>query len=290
MAIVSLNEKENEEVLALQQQLQRLKELFKVSLDREVEAKKSALSETATLYSQFDILKARYTEAQVHACALEQEILSRGAQEELFKKQLESADESLKLAENNLSGVQADFRGLEKRLEETLSINQNFQQQCAQANQLQEEGENKLKTAHYHLAKKVRENAELADKLMVQETKLREMGIELEDARDASQELQFLLDQKNEKEKQLQVQSQEALLAAEALAGSWEEKYHKIYEKIQEYELRLKEQENLEEKFHQMKTLWNTLGGFFDDASKSPKRVEKKAYQNLFSLSEHSSL
>lgn len=290
LAIVSFHERENEEVLALQQQVQMLKDLLHAAkspqklqstLDQEIQDKKNASDELSALYSQFDILKKRYAEVYSKAQQYENELKEKTNKAIALKEQLELAQQALNDKEASLLKVQDEFGGFKKRVDEIFSTNQQLQQDTEKALEAKEEAENCLKTAHYHLAKKVRENAELNDKLEIQEAKIRELSSALENARDENNQLQLLLDQKNEKEIHLQVLSQEAIHAAETLATSWEEKYHQLYEKVQTYEMRLADQVKLEEKFSKMQSLWKSLGAYLDN-DKTPETTQKKPYQNLF--------
>lgn len=346
VAIVSLNDKDNEEILALQQQLHLLKELLKASrnshnlpaelVDRdkkiaelqhfqrafevaqerlrvsdknvsdakeailkEVHLKQQAIDEAKALYHQFDILKERCIAAGAQVRAYEQEKGFWQQQQLQLQQELDSTKEALSESEARLFHYQDDLHEAEKHLEEVSMENQRLQNEATKALHLQEDAEARLKIAHHHLAKKVRESTELSDRLDVQEAKMRALTVELEDLRDAKQESQFLYEQKIEKEKQQQHRLQEALINSENTARDWESKYHELEGRLLESDQRIAQLQDIEEKYRQMQSLWSNFGGYLENEGKAAKNVNSeeresitsyRPYQNLYDTSRPASL
>lgn len=316
MAIVSINTQDNDEIAALQQQLHILKELLKSSKQSQVNlqntyndklkasekavqqanealqeaqhAKQAALDEVAALYSQFDLIKARFLDADSRRQVIEKELTHYKNKEEEFNSQLSSSIAALNEAKTELSKFQKEAIEIKKHYEDILIENDLLKQSSEQAIKLQEDAENKLKIAHHHLAKKVRENAELSDKLENQMLKWHELTTQLEEAKETAKQFQVQLEQKGEKEKHTQSIMQQALASAEALANSWEEKYNELYKTLQQNNAMAAEKEKLEGKIREMTKLWTSMGELMNkDNPPSICEISKlqKPYQNLFDMS-----
>lgn len=122
------------------------------------------------------------------------------------------------------------------------------------------EKEGELLQAQQHLAKKVKEVAQLEEK----NDELRLFVNELQQVQTQSRvklaELQTATDFQNNLQKKLEEQQQDLAKTHELQLTKWEEKYFAIYEKWQAAEARLKELEKLEDKQKQLQGILANLG------------------------------
>lgn len=170
-----------------------------------------------------------------------------------LNQQLQQQQEVIEAAKQQLQEMEADKKNLEN----------NFEQFKAS----QEENNNRLKISQQHLAKKVKENSELAEKINLQEKQIQEQQNALNQSRLKVAEMQTALDGQIFQEKRLHEQLQEAVKASESLAAKWEEKYFRISEKWQDAELKIKELKKFEEKYNQLQGLLSNLGNVLGTSS-----------------------
>ena len=119
----------------------------------------------------------------------------------------------------------------------------------------QNDREAQIKMAQQHLAKKVKENTVLNEKVEEQRTQILELQTNAQNSHSKMIELKTSLETYQQQEARLQDLLNESLKAAELQAHKWEEKYFKLYEKWAETESMNKELKKLEEKYLQMQTL-----------------------------------
>lgn len=246
----------NRQLDVFQQHVKQLEEAVR-ALQEEKQAGQSA---QAAMQAQMDAL-------QTDAAALRLELdeaAGRQNQLEAFLQsvQAESLDELRIRIDSQQEQLAAALAAAEDK-QALQAENAALQESLAQAKGAQNDAEVQLKTAHQHLAKKVKETAELNDKVQFQQEQLHEQQSQLNQSRLRTAELQQTLDAHLQQEKLLQEQLQQSARAMEALSIRWEEKYFKIYEKWQEGEVRIKEMKKLEDKCLQMQSLLANIGGVF---------------------------
>lgn len=178
----------------------------------------------------------------------------------LLAKEKQHADCLEKIAQLEKSLFEAD-QNLQIAAIEKARIQENY----FKAQSAQEDSEARLKIAHYHLAKKVKETTQLSDKARDLEGQEHELTTDLKFAHAKIAELQKLLEEQFFQEKRRQEHLQDSLQDTEALAGAWEKKYFELYADWQAHDIRLKEFKALEEKLFQMKSLWMSFGQFFNE-------------------------
>jgi len=249
VTIISLKDKELDDGLSLQQQLQLFNDLqnAKKMLERRQQEKQDALDEISALHVQFAILKKKNSEVQSLLTASEKE------KQVWSLKYNEAAEELLKA---NHTILQAG-----------------------------EEAEERLQVAHQHLAKKMKTVVEQTEKMEELEAKMREISEERDLFMKKVDELTLSLAQRLEEEMIVQKQLDEKIQNAEQLASSWEERYHQLYKQLQEKEAYIQQIEQIKNKYHQMETLWKSFDSV--NIASNAKQEENapstlRAYQNLF--------
>lgn len=170
---------------------------------------------------------------------------------------IQSKEEQLSLLNDSLEESERKMQALQN--ERSLLQDNVFRTQSAQ-----EDAEARLKVAHYHLAKKVKETSQLNDRNAELEAQIRECYTDIEESQGKIQDLQKLLEEQLHVERKRQEQLQEALKETEAFALDWEDKYFKVQEKWQEYESRFHEMKKVEEKLQKIHTQWINMGFHFD--------------------------
>lgn len=129
---------------------------------------------------------------------------------------------------------------------------------AAAKNQI-EEKDAALKMAQQYLAKRVKEATLLTEKNETKDGQIRELINIKSDQETKISDLQKALEQQLEKETQLHAKLEEKSMECESLNRNWDEKYGRLYEKMQETEIRNKELKVLEEKHQQMQSLLTNL-------------------------------
>lgn len=241
-----------------QEQLQILEEQLATAVQKLKEAEANVL-EKNDLQISHEALKAEHaalseqlTASQALVQALNENLRSQEAQSLSYIQKNEQLEKSL---------VEADQRIQSFAAEKAL-----LQENAFKAQNAKEDAEARLKIAHYHLAKKVKETTHLSDETRDLEGQRQELTIDLAIAHTKISELQKLLEEQFFQEKRRQEHLQDSLKETEALAGAWEKKYFELYADWQAHDTRLKEFKNLEEKLFQMKSLWMSFGQFFNEA------------------------
>lgn len=261
-------------------------------LKREKAEKLEALNEVKALYSQFDVLKKLYADAQKQvdlgneqrrAAEVEfADLKSKIAQLEVCQEKLaafQEKDAEYVRAQEEAEASQKKMKAFQERetqyvkaqedLEDAKKIlleNQRLQDHYVKAAAAQEDAELRLRVAQQHLAKKVKETSELNDRVRSQAQQLQELQSDLDQARTQAAEQQSTADGLLQQVRRLQDQLQDAARSAEIVATRWEEKYFKTYEKWQENEMRLKGFRKFEEKYLQMQALLTSFGSLFENA------------------------
>lgn len=253
-------------------------------LDQEVKSIKEMLNEGVR---QAKAIEKEYLEAideKVSATNTNSQLNKtiNQSQEEirLLKEQLNDAHEREQMMQNE-TGHQLDqlvrqrdqYRNQLKDISETLeSLRRHFSEleqshrllseQAKRSEIMHREQEHEIKTAHQHLAKKVKETTILSEQM--EDLKLR--LIEAQKAHDADKvrinEVRVKIEQHGVEEKRLQEKIHEAQKHGEEQINKWEEKYFRLAEKLQATETRNKELQALEERHNQMQALLAGLGNF----------------------------
>ena len=167
------------------------------------------------------------------------------------------------------------------------------------------ENQTSMQEAEAHLARKVKESAELAACNQAQHQQIEELQQVLQASKIRIAELHASCDMYEQQQKRMQEQLQEAVKAYEGQQAKWEDKYLALYDKWQTAEGRIKELEKLEERYRQLQGLFSNVGTFLNPSSApqlqttpverketEPQKeaakeaaVEKpKGYSNLFDL------
>lgn len=241
-----------EQILSQKEDIQLLREQLGAATEREkvtnlqLEILKEIEEHKQKLQTEHDRLKEAFDE-----------ISSRF--EETMKAKEELAGQLLHHQEQFDFQVQG-LEELNRRLEALTAEKDGIKENLAQMQSSQEDAESRFKVAQQHLAKKVKENADLTQKLQEKEAHLQEIQIALNQSRMKNGEIQSSLDLQLLQEKRLQEQLQESIRSAEALASRWEGKYFAISEKWQESESKVRELSKLEEKYNQLQSLLANLG------------------------------
>lgn len=275
------------EVEALHSQLTALKSKFQegqkrqqaqekeiVELRSEKEQADIKLQEAVRVAEQRDYLESeceRMTQVQIDLTLRLEEASSRVLALEAMVK---SKEELLQAKDVHLVNVGASLEETERKLQVVQNERNSLQDNIFRTQSAQEDAEARLKVAHFHLAKKVKENAQLTDRNEELESQVREFTTDIEDSQSKIQELQRMLEEQFHHERKRQEQLQESVKEAEALAQAWEEKYFKISEKWQEYDVRFTEMKKLEEKLHKLHSQWINMGFLLDGLEHTEKAAE----------------
>lgn len=258
VAIISLKEKENEDILPLKQQLQLFHDLqnTKKQLEKQQQATESALDEITALHAQFTLLKKKNNEAQSLLSASKKET-------QAWQLKYDEVVEQLTLANTN-------------------------------AQRSAEESEIGLQVAHQHLAKKMKAFVESTEKIEELESKIQHITEERDLSVNTINELTARLGSQIDQDADRQKELHEKIENAEMLALSWEEKYHLLYGKLQENDLHIQQLELIKDRYQQMESLWKNFGALLgtlpppdgqenkkNSSEKHPYGISKP-YQNLF--------
>lgn len=203
----------------------------------------------------------------------------------LLKEQLNDAHEREQLMQSE-TGHQLDqlvrqrdqYRSQHKETSETLELlRRHFgeleqshkltQEQLKRAEMSNREHEHEIKTAHQHLAKKVKETTLLSEQLEDLKVRLVDAQKTHEHSQTRINEMKAKFEQHANEEKRLQEKIHEAQKHGEEQIHKWEEKYFRLAEKLQSMETRNKELQTLEERHNQMQALLAGLGNFVGNTS-----------------------
>lgn len=244
--------------------------------------KQEALNETQALQEQFVGLKAKVVEGQevlkamtkekmqleVHLTDKTQLFNQLENEVSLIKQTLSKGMNEAKDIEGRYLGVVNEKAALYNRsthLEQLLERHNNeistLQQQREEAakkeealkiqlQQYQEEQDARIKVAHQHLGKKVKEVAFMSEKLEEQNTQITDLQGSLQQLKNNMAEMQTTFEQQLQQEKKHQEQLHETVRFAEGQVVKWEDKYLKTHEKLK----------GIEEKQQQMQLLFASLG------------------------------
>lgn len=231
-------------------QSQQITELQNQLQDLSIE-EKAAQAKIDELQNSFKTsLQNTVQELQNEISALRQELDSS-------VKKILSQEERL---QKNEEQKQTECNELTLQLKKLTEEKQALETEITHIRAAQEERETRIKIAHQHLAKKVKEVSLLTEQIDGQKNQLDELQSNLNAAQTKIQEIQTTMDVKNSQERRLQEQLQETIKYAESQVSKWEEKYLRIYEKLQETENRNRELKLIEEKHSQMQALLSNLG------------------------------
>lgn len=279
-------EKEKQELQmehsCLLQQYQAIKELFSKSEERLLAAQEGIWERDR----QLEILQA--TQEQLHK--LSQAELAWQEEQRKLLNQNKSHLETIEQKEERILYLQHSLEATQKHLQEVLSDKHQMQEAISLLRNAEDDAEKRLKIAQQHLAKKVRESTELQDSLDIQEKQLHDVNTLLHHAQQQINDLQHLAEEHSQQETRRQKQFEESLKSAEALTVTWEDKYSKLYDRLQENESRLADLKKIEEKYRLMQSAWAGLGSCFHEADPhaaeeiSGRKGPKRPYQNLFDL------
>lgn len=273
---------------SLQAQLMQKTEVLN-ELDREIKSIKELLHEGM---KQAKTIEKEYLEAiddKVSATSANEQLSKnlRQSQEEirLLKEQLSDANEREQLMQsetahqldqivrqrdqykNQLKDSIDTLETLRRHFNEVEKSHKSLDEQLKKSEILIREQEHEIKTAHQHLAKKVKETTILSENL--EDLKLRLMEAQKSHELDKNRinEFKNKLDHQVIEEKRLQEKIHEAQKHAEEQMNKWEEKFFTLMEKLQQAEARNKELLALEDRHNQMQALLAGLGNFVGNST-----------------------
>lgn len=167
-----------------------------------------------------------------------------------LQQEIASSREEVEIRRGEDQSKIAQFKSEVEKLVENLAV----------AQSVNEERDAQFKMAQHHLAKKVKENATLADQLETYKAQHQELLHAQSHLMTRVTELQTALDLQVQHEKRLQNQLTESLRSVEAQLGKWEDKYFRLHDKWQEAESKIQELKKFEEKHSQLQSLLSNLG------------------------------
>lgn len=186
-----------------------------------------------------------------------------------LRESLEEADELRNQAEKQLMILKENSTIKENQIDDLSHqlelLQEEVQALSADRDQLKvmmEESDTRLKVAQQHLAKKVKECTLLTERVEEQQISFAEMDQTLEQQKTQIIQLQASVDLYQRQEKRLQDQLHDALKGTESQVAKWEEKYFRMYDKLQESENKIRDLKKFEEKHLQMQHFFSNFGNF----------------------------
>lgn len=249
--------------------------------EREVSLIKQSLLRALKEVKELD---GRYEEALKEKATALQKFQQSHLHVEKLRGQVQFLQEQLDLSQTTQHKTQQDLEAVRSQLAIAETSRAVLQEKCTalENGQGEVQGEiHRLKStlfekegdllqAQQHLAKKVKEAAQLEDK----NEELRLFVNELQQVQNQSRvklaELQTASDYQVNFQKKLEDQHQDLSKAHEHQIAKWEEKYFAVYEKWQSAEARLKELEKLEDKQKQLQGILSSLGTVLNPAGEIP--------------------
>lgn len=180
------------------------------------------------------------------------------------------AEKQLLVMKENNAKQEAQRIDLENRLEALQEEGRLLAIDRDQLRVMLEECDTRLKVAQQHLAKKVKECTLLAERVEEQQNSLSEMDQTFEQQKTQIIQLQASVDLYQKQEKRLQEQLHDALKGTESQVAKWEEKYFRMYDKLQESENKIRELKKFEEKHLQMQHFLSNFGNFMGNSYPQP--------------------
>lgn len=239
---------EREIALIKQSLLRGLKEV------KELEARyEDALKEKGIALQKFQQSHLHVEKLRGQVQFLQEQVASTTAEQDKAYQELETTHTQLTLAESQLLIAHEKLTELEKGYGDTHGVINSLKTQL-----FEKEGD--LLQAQQHLAKKVKEVAQLEDKNEEYRLFVNELQQVQNQSRVKLAELQTATDFQSNLQKKLEDQQQELSKAHEQHLEKWEEKYFSVYEKWQAAEGRLKELEKMEDKQKQLQGILANLG------------------------------
>lgn len=246
------------------QRLQKAQQIEIESLSAEKAQASLKLEEAVRIAEHKDYLEReceRMTQTQIDLTLRLEEMTTRVSN---LEEVLKSKESIILEKDGRMSVLGSTIEELERKMVALQNERNLLQDNAFRTQSAQEDAEARLKVAHFHLAKKVKETAQLNDANENLEIQIRGLTSDVQDSQEKIQDLQKLLEEQFHTEKKRQEQLQESLKEATSLASAWEEKYFKIAEKWQEYELRFNEMKKVEEKLQKLHAQWINMGFLFD--------------------------
>lgn len=260
-----------DELAALHGQLETLKGRF-IEGQRNNESIRKELVNVRTELESVRVEKQALISEASRSATLQKQLEEMQENVQKLEQLLNSSKESLQIAEMErehalrdrdaglarADALEEKNKSLEK-LVESLTIDKAFaQEKIFHLQGEREDAEARLKLAHFHMAKKVKETAELEANLVAFQSKIEELTYDLalsqkmfDDYRQAHE--------KNIRDDELHVQAlKTALEQAQLDAKQWEEKYFIGLDKWRGQEKRIAELVLMEEKMLKMKSLINS--------------------------------
>lgn len=247
-------------------------------LSIEQEQKSEALEEAESLQEQFAKLKNRIHDLEANSQnekKLETSFQELSKEKDLLMAQYAHLEEDSLALQTQLKQTAELHHNTQIQLEEKEKIIEEMQitlNTLSQERERAEELDANLKTAHLHLAKKVKEIALYQEKYEEQKHQLHEMEKTQIRYETKFTDLQHKLDSHFEIEKQL-----------EEKMKKWETQCNEIYEKWQKSEARAEELKGMEAKYTQMQAFLKNMGSLMEPSTLTPEKSMET--QSLFDWS-----
>ena len=264
----SKEERQNEE-LAYQSQITTLSALFEkekengVTLGHLLEEQKKTIEENqtelATLKTALEELSLAAAEKQrayVELAQFSEEMKSKLA---ISTDEKSAFHETLEKKEELIHNLSSQVANLSKAQERSLEILEQKELEL-------QEHETNLRAAQQHLAKKMREAAQLAEQnhelneaIITQEQTVESLKAKLAEAKAS-------LENEADIKQTLQRQYHEGIKVIESQCAKWEEKYFQLQEKWQVVEAQNRELKRLEERFGKLQSMFSHMGSLIGTA------------------------
>lgn len=180
------------------------------------------------------------------------------------------AEEQLMLVKETSAKLEVQLAELSQQMEMLQEEGKVLEAERDQLRVLLDESETRLKVAQQHLAKKVKESTLLTERVEEQQNSLADMDQTLEQQKTQIIQLQASVELYQRQEKRLQEQLHDALKGTESQVAKWEEKYFRMYDKLQESENKIRELKKFEEKHLQMQHFLSNFGNFMGNPFNAP--------------------
>jgi chromosome segregation ATPase len=232
-----------------------------------------AMHDRAAFQAKFNHIQRQWDQQQGEVNALKNQVVETSKEREQLYKELQELhklkeEEKQQFIEkehnfqNTLKARVDEYTELQRQIAILRHNHESLQNELLNLQTDLEEREDERQQAQSHMAKKVKEAAQLAQELDDYKKHSLEQQQLLHQDQIRIAELQTGLEFHQQQQKRLQEQLQEASKAALVQQENWDQKYLAIFEKAKVAESRLHELEKLEEKQKHLQGLLANMGSF----------------------------
>lgn len=285
---LSVLEEKMSAINTLQDQQRIVREL-KEEVQLQIEAKRALQESQRQDNLQLNDLKRQLERLQ----SLENDKKQLNEKIHLFEQQMERVSYQLEEQvrekadlENRLLKSKEQMRDRDQALENKTSQillltqeNQRLQESFLKQQNQSEERDNQTRQAQQQFAKKVKECAILMDQLEEARAQLNDIFSQNQAAELKVAEMRQQLEAAQLQEKRIHDQAIDNIRLAEQQTAKWEEKYLKLFKFSQELENKNKELKRIEERFHQMQSIFSpatAAATLYDSLTTSPLELPKE--------------